>query len=140
MSLRRKSRELALQCLYQAEQGGPQESEIADLAVNFQVHKQAVAYAQEIVEGVRESHQKLDEVIEQHARNWRMERMTVIDRSLLRIAAFELLYKRDIPSSVVIIEALEIARRFSADDVSFINGILDPISREINHDAHGGDT
>lgn len=140
MSLRRKSRELALQCLYQGEQGGSRESDIVDLAVNFQVDKQSIAYAQEIVEGVRKSRQVLDEVIEKHARNWRMERMTVIDRNLLRIAVFELLHKSDIPGSVVINEALEIARRFSADDaVSFINGILDPISRDINPDTQEGE-
>ena len=130
MSLRRKSRELALQCLYQIDQSGNKECSIEDLKVHFDVNAKAAQYAQELISGIQHHLDEVDGVIEKYSKNWRLNRMAVIDRNLLRIAAYEFLYKSDIPGSVIIDEAIEIAKRFSTDDsVSFINGILDPICR-----------
>jgi transcription antitermination protein NusB len=128
MSLRRKSRELALQCLYQIDQSGNRECAIDDLKVHFDVNVKAASYAQELVSGIQVHLSEVDGMIEKYAKNWRLNRMAVIDRNLLRIATYEFLYKNDIPGSVIIDEAIEIAKRYSSDDaVSFINGILDPI-------------
>lgn len=131
MSLRRKSRELALQCLYQMDQSGNWDCTVGDMQVHFDVNSKAVAYAQELVSGIHNHLEEVDGVIEKYAKNWRLNRMAVVDRNLLRIATYEFLYKIDIPGSVIIDEAIEIAKRFSTDDAtSFINGILDPICRE----------
>lgn len=128
MSIRRKSRELALQCLYQIDQSGNRECAIDDLKVHFDVNAKAALYAQELISGIKHHLAEVDGVIEKYAKNWRLNRMAVIDRNLLRIATYEFLYKSDIPGSVIIDEAIEIAKRYSTDDAaSFINGILDPI-------------
>lgn len=130
MSLRRKSRELALQCLYQIEQSGNKDVTIENMKDHFDVNEKAVPYAQELVSGIQKYSDEVDSLIEKHAKNWRLNRMAVIDRNLLRIATYEILFQDDIPGSVVIDEAIEISKRFSTDDApSFINGILDPISR-----------
>lgn len=128
MGVRRKSREIALQALYQAEMCDSDES-FATLCENFEVPKKAVPYARTLVDGVRAHRREIDDMILSHARNWRLERMSVVDRNLLRIGVFELIYLSDeVPATVVINEAIEIAKRFSADDSpSFINGILDAV-------------
>ncbi|MGW8323342.1 MAG: transcription antitermination factor NusB, partial [Thermodesulfobacteriota bacterium] len=75
---------------------------------------------------------RLDEVLRQTAANWALERMAAVDRSLLRLAAYELLFRPDIPTAVAINEALEIAKEFSTlDSASFINGLLDQIARRV---------
>ncbi|OKY76643.1 MAG: transcription antitermination factor NusB [Desulfobulbaceae bacterium DB1] len=132
MSLRRKSRELALQCLYQIDQSGNFEADVAGMSDHFDVNKKAVPYAQELVEGIRLHWQELNTLIEDHAKNWRLTRMAVIDRNILRIAAFELTHMNDVPASVALNEAIEIAKRFSTDDAApFINGILDSMCRSV---------
>ena len=130
MSLRRKSRELALQHLYQIEQSGNKEITIEDMKDHFDVNTKAVPYAQEIVSGIQKHWDEINSLIEEHAKNWRLNRMAVIDRNLLRIATYEFMYQDDIPGSVIIDEAVEISKRFSTDEApSFINGILDPICK-----------
>lgn len=99
---------------------------------HFDVNKKAVPYAQELVEGIRLHWQELNTLIEDHAKNWRLTRMAVIDRNILRIAAFELTHMNDVPASVALNEAIEIAKRFSTDDAApFINGILDSMCRSV---------
>ncbi len=140
MSLRRKSRELALQCLYQIDQQGDFVADVAGMSEHFDVNMKAVPYAQELVDGIRGNWQDLNSLIELHAKNWRLSRMTVIDRNILRIAAFELVHKADVPASVALNEAIEIAKRFSTDDAApFINGILDSLCRNVRkeQDAAG---
>lgn len=132
MSLRRKSRELALQYLYQVDQSGDFTGDIAAMSEHFDVNKKALPYAQELVEGIRVHWNDLNELIESHAKNWRLGRMAIIDRNILRIAAFELAHQNDVPTSVALNEAIEIAKRFSTDDAApFINGILDSMSRNV---------
>ncbi|MGI6638015.1 MAG: transcription antitermination factor NusB [Desulfobulbus sp.] len=133
MGLRRKSRELALQFLFSFDMQGrmeaspaEQEAAFAEFCQNFTASNPALPYARALVEGVCQSCRELDQNIASHSHNWRVERMSVVDRNILRIAAYELKWAKDAPAQVVINEALEIAKRYSIDDsVPFINGILD---------------
>jgi N utilization substance protein B len=132
MGMRRKAREVALQALYQEElleQGKPLSFE--QFCSHFQVNKKAIPYAWTLLVGIREKEKEIDQRISIHAENWRLERMSVIDRNILRLAVFELIYQNDIPASVAINEAVEIAKRYSTDDSGpFINGILDAMAKE----------
>jgi len=132
MGTRRKSRELALQALYQGELAGRAASlDFTEFCAHFQVNKKAVPYAQKLLEGVQEKNQAINELISRYAENWRLERMSVIDRNILRLAVFELYFQEDVPASVAINEAVEIAKRYSTDDSGpFINGILDGMVKD----------
>lgn len=102
----------------------------------FEVVKKAIPYAKYLAEGVTEHLEDINRQIKEHARNWRLERMSVIDRNIIRIAVFELCYQNqayELPATVVINEAIEVAKHFGADDSSsFINGILDAVNRSRN--------
>lgn len=90
------------------------------------------AFAEELVRGVRESQAALDKLLVRCSRNWRLERMSWVDRNLLRLACFELDERRDTPSRVVLNEAIEIARRYSTSESSgFVNGVLDRVMQEL---------
>ena len=132
MGTRRKSRELALQALFQgelAEQNGLLDFE--EFCVHFQVNKKAIPYAKKLLDGVLEKSDVLNQLISKYAENWRLERMSVIDRNILRLAVYEVHYQNDVPTTVAINEAVEIAKRYSTDDSGpFINGILDAMARE----------
>ena len=127
MGTRRKSRELALQALYQGELAGQAGLlDFEEFCAHFQVSKKAIPYARKLVDGVQEKKEEINLLISRFAENWRLERMSVIDRNILRLAVFELHYQDDVPASVAINEAVEIAKHYSADDSgAFINGILD---------------
>lgn len=132
MGTRRKSRELALQALYQGELAGPNgHLDFQEFCAHFQVNKKATPYAKKLLDGVLEKGAAIDKLISNHAENWRLERMSVIDRNILRLAVYEVHYQDDVPASVAINEAVEIAKRYSTDDSgSFINGILDAMAKE----------
>ncbi len=133
MGLRRKSRELALQFLFSFDmqdrlgmEAEALEAAFAEFCRNFTASGPALAYARFVVAGVNQHYQELDKRIAARSHHWRVERMSAVDRNILRIAAYELEWAEDAPAQVVINEALEIAKRYSiADSVSFINGILD---------------
>ena len=96
----------------------------------FETNKKAVPYAKKIVSGVTEKWDEVNKLIEENSANWRISRMSLIDRNILRIATYEMCCTKEVPPSVVIDEAIEVARRFSSDDsCSFINGILDAIRK-----------
>lgn len=100
-------------------------------------HPKLEEFCLELWRGCRAHLEEIDRRIADAAQNWRVERMAAVDRNVLRLAAFELLYRPDTPSNVVITEALEIVKRFSAQESSsFVNGILDRLAREIR----GGST
>jgi len=130
MGTRRKSRELALQVLYQEELAGQTGLlDFAEFCTHFQVNKKTIPYAGKLLEGVRDNRDEINQLISRHAENWRLERMSVIDRNILRLAVYELHYQDEVPTSVVINEAVEIAKRYSTDDSGpFINGILDSMA------------
>jgi N utilization substance protein B len=132
MGTRRKSRELALQALYQEELAGRTAIlDFMEFCAHFQVNKKAIPYAQKLLHGVHEKKEAINQLISRYAENWRLERMSVVDRNILRLAVFELHYQDDVPTSVAINEAVEIAKRFSTDDSGpFINGILDGMARD----------
>jgi len=132
MGTRRKSRELALQALYQEELAGQAGLwDFEEFCVHFQVNKKAIPYAIKLLQGVQEKRADINQLISRYAENWRLERMSIIDRNILRLAVYELYFQDDVPTSVAINEAVEIAKRYSTDDSGpFINGILDGMARE----------
>jgi transcription antitermination protein NusB len=134
MGPRRKAREYALQMLFQWDITHDAIDQIA--TVFFQNHPEessAVAdFARELVTGTVENVEQIDRLIARHAEHWRLDRMATVDRNLLRMATQEFLYDKETPKTVVINEAIEIARRFSAQESpQFINGILDSIKKEL---------
>ena len=133
MGKRRRSREFALQVLYQLEitkQGALQA--MVQLRENFSPEEGEDEFAKRIVLGVMEHRQEIDRLIEERSENWRLNRMTIIDRNILRIAIFELLYCGDIPPKVTLNEAIDLGKRYGSEESgSFINGILDRIQNEV---------
>lgn len=134
--LRRKARELALQCLYQIDQSGNPDADIDMIIQNFQATKKAVEYGNLLVGGIKTHLDELDTLITTHSENWQVSRMAVVDRNILRVAFYEMLHVDDVPDAVAVDEAVEIAKRFSTDDgPAFINGILDAFckTRAVNN-------
>jgi N utilization substance protein B len=129
MSIRRRAREIALQVLYQLDMGHGDPGEVLDLYwQNFQPSQKARQFCQRLTEGVQRNRNQIDELIEENSENWTLKRMAMVDRNILRLATFELLHCPDIPFKVTLNEAIELAKKFGADDSSaFINGILDKI-------------
>jgi transcription antitermination protein NusB len=136
MGMRRNSREAALQFLYQEDFTlGPDQQYGYDLAERFdlfcalfQVNKKARPYALVLLQGIADNLERIDRLITEAASNWRLVRIAVTDRNLLRIGVFEMLEMDDVPPQVAINEAVEIAKRFAGEDSpKFINGILDAI-------------
>ncbi len=132
MSIRRKAREYALQMLYQWEVSG-QKPHAVESAFwkGVPSEKNTRVFANELFEGAAGWVKEIDELLGQHAQNWRLERMAAIDRNILRLGVYELRYCSDSPPKVVINEALELAKKFSdAGGPAFINGVLDAILRD----------
>ena len=95
------------------------------LAENLPDHEEILKFARQLIEGVRQHEEELNQKIEQQSKNWSLLRMSVTDRNILRLALYELLYVKT-PKAVVINEAIELAKKFgSADSPAFVNGILD---------------
>ena len=132
-----RARAAALQMLYQCEVGraGAHESivtywsaENADAELGEPLRE----FANRLVRGTLERGDEIDGMLAAHAQNWRVERMNVIDRLVLRQAVFEMLTESDTPSKVIINEAIELARSFSGDAaVGFVNGVLDAVRKEL---------
>ena len=130
---RRRAREYALQILFQLELAGNELNDalLKDFWKGIGEPDDLKEFTHCIVRETLENLDKIDEIIIKAAQNWSLERMAVIDRNILRAATYELFFREDIPSSVVINEALEIAKKFSTEDsASFINGILDRVANE----------
>lgn len=135
MGARRTGRERALQALFQLDAQGvatPQEAlDAAWSATDDEGQKepQAAAFALELVEGVRAAQGELDALIETHSHNWRLDRMQRVDRNILRLGAYELKHRADIPRKVTINEAVELAKTFGNEESpAFVNGILDRLA------------
>ncbi|MEO6214135.1 MAG: transcription antitermination factor NusB [Vicinamibacterales bacterium] len=134
---RRQAREAALQMLYQSEIGkaGALES-IATFwparEADAQLDEPLREFANGLVRGATSRLEEIDRLLVAHANNWRIERMGVIDRLVLRLAAYEMLAEPETPSKVIINEAIELARSFSGEEaVGFVNGVLDSIRKEL---------
>ena len=135
MGARRTGRERALQALYQLEMAeGSTSSEALASAWSASAEEgkpdpDAVKFAQELVDGVRSHQTEIDELIEKHSHNWRLDRMSRIDRNVLRVGVFELKYRPDIPKKVSINEAVELGKNFGTEESSaFVNGLLDRVA------------
>jgi len=130
---RTRGRELALQVLYMVDARG---EEALDGLDEFLAHEapgedDVHSFAKELLDGTLARRQEIDTIISGAAQNWNLRRMALVDRNILRMAVFEMLYLKDIPAKVSINEAIEMGKRFSTQQSgSFINGILDRVRRE----------
>jgi transcription antitermination protein NusB len=132
MGARRKGRELAVQALYQIDALGGSSAEMLRLFwEQAETGPRAKEFAAILVEGVGEQRQRIDELIATASEHWRFERLSAVDLNVLRVATFELL-QRAAPTSVVLDEAIEIARRFgTGESAVFVNGVLDHIAGQL---------
>ncbi len=124
---RRQARERALSLLYEAET-----KDVAPGAVLAALPVEPAPYAADVVAGVGEHLDELDKWIASYARDWTIDRMPALDRALLRMGVFELIYRPDVPTGAIISEAVELAQRFSTDESSrFVNGMLARIAETV---------
>ena len=131
---RRKAREVALQFLYQLDLNGDDDPIPHDeeFWARHPVDDETRAFADARVRGVKGNQAKIDHAISQFAEHWDLERMAVVDRNILRLAVYELLWTAEVPPKVAINEAIEIAKKFGTKESSrFINGLLDRIHKEL---------
>ena len=132
---RRKSRELALQMLFQMDMGQQTPEHVRRTFWNERkdLDDKVRGFADELFAIASERGEQIDAIIERNAEHWRMERMAVVDRNVLRVGVAEFIGFPDTPQPVVINECLEIGRRFSTpESVQFINGVLDSVARELS--------
>ena len=137
---RRKSRELALQMLFQMEMGkqNPDQVRQSFWSERQDLDDKVRGFADDLFGIAAERAEEIDQLIERNAEHWRMDRMAAVDRNLLRVGVAEFLGFPETPRAVVINEALEIARRFSTpESVHFINGVLDSVARELGAGKKG---
>jgi N utilization substance protein B len=122
-----------MQMLYQWELGGNTPEQVGtSFFAERKADSEVESFARELFRGTAGNIEGLDQLIRKHAANWRLERMAAVDRSILRLAAYELLHNPKTPPRAVINEALEMARRFSGEgSVEFVNGILDTILKSL---------
>jgi len=129
---RRKSRELAMQMLFQADVGRQTPDEVRKTfwQAREEVEDNARGFAEDLFRVATARAPEIDAILEQYSKHWRINRMSAVDRNLLRMAVAELLGFPGTPAPIVIDEALEIARRYSApESIDFLNGMLDTIAR-----------
>lgn len=163
MGTRRKGRECALQILYQvevlanakqasADDANATNNAIANLGkshigqaieqyfANFDAPSEVYDYASSLVRGTHHNIARIDEVITRHSAKWRIERMALVDRNVLRLSTYELLFSDDLPTSVILDEGIEIARRFGSErSAAFVNGVLDSVAADMRRPlSHGG--
>ncbi len=133
MGVRRRSRELAVQILFQEEYHSDLnvEQSVALYRESFDTSPEVWEYAKLLVQGIKSKRDEIDATIQSYSSNWRLDRMSHVDRNILRVACFELRYlDREIPTNVVINEAIEIGKKFSSEDsASFLNAILDNMAK-----------
>jgi transcription antitermination protein NusB len=129
---RRKAREYALQILFQLDirKEKPSAAVLKHFWAEYEPDEEVKAFSEEIVKGTYKHLARINELLHQCAKNWSLDRMAVVDRNVLRMAVYEILYRIDIPTSVTINEAIEIAKKYGTDESgSFVNGILDRAAR-----------
>ena len=134
MGARRKARELAVQMLYQLDLSGNAPDMIIDTFEDLQKSKPNTReFAVKIFQGTVDHMQEIDDMIQAQADNWRLTRMAVVDRNIIRMSIYEFMHETDTPKLVIIDEAIEIAKKFGTQKSSqFINGILDGILKRYN--------
>jgi N utilization substance protein B len=127
MGTRRRARELALQLLYQYELTDASPEEMQEGFEEWQSSGDGVrAFADGLLRGTLERLAEIDDELKRQTTHWRLERLAAVDRNILRLAMYELIFESDTPPAVVIDEAIEIAKKYGAKDSSrFVNGVLD---------------
>lgn len=142
MGSRREARELALQALYQLDMT-PEADPDRSLDLFWSQHAgddEVARFARELVDGVLARRERIDALIAASTEHWRLPRLSRVDLNLLRLATFELLACPEIPTSVTIDEAIEIARRFGSEDsAAFVNGVLDAVATVLGVNERGGE-
>src|SRR5271156_3336928 len=130
MTRRSRGREVALQVLYQVEQNPviPANEIRRFIERRLLEDRKLCEFTEALIDGVQEHQARIDTMISQVAENWRLDRMAAIDRNILRLGAYEMLFRPEVPAKVAINEALELAKRYStAQSSRFVNGILDRV-------------
>ena len=129
MGNRRKSRELAMQALFYMDMSqNDSNGTLEYFCNNFAPSRKALPFFLRIVKGVIQSRPEIDSIIERFSSNWKLSRMSCVDRNIMRIAVYELFFCHDIPSKVSINEAIDVGKKFGTEESgAFINGILDSI-------------
>jgi N utilization substance protein B len=128
MGIRRQARVCALQLLFQWDVQGAAEHWLADYWSHHPVAPEVRRFAEQLVEGVIAHRDELDQLIGAVAINWTVARMPIVDRNILRIGLFELLWLPDVPARVTVNEAIELAKQFADDETRrFVNGVLDKV-------------
>ena len=143
MSKRRRAREMAVQMLYQSDLGATRSAQVfhhfnpaeylpdggeseGGGVLPPERAAEAFDYAKRLVDGALEHREEIDALIKEQADNWRLERMSAVDRNVLRLAVYEFLYEEDVPKLVVVDEAIELAKKFGSEQSGrFVNGLLD---------------
>lgn len=130
---RRKAREYALQLLFQTDftQGKLNSKDIKEFWSEKKEAKDVKDFTEDLVRGTLGRLNEIDPIVEKVTENWLLKRMSAVDRNILRFAAYEILYRKDIPSAVTINEAIEIAKKYSSTEAApFLNGVLDRLAKE----------
>jgi N utilization substance protein B len=133
MGARRRGREAALQILFSIDLAGdPVDQVLRDHFAFLASSVEGREYAQLLVRGVRDNAQAIDEMIRKVSEHWRLERMPRVDRNILRLSAYELMFMADVPRKVTLNEAIELAKRYAGEgSPGFVNGVLDRIATEM---------
>ena len=134
MGTRRKSRELTMQMLFQGDLGKQNSDEVRKLfwSSREDVDQETRGFAEDLHRVASSRQVEIDGLIERHSQNWRLERMPVVDRNLLRAAIAEMLAYPNTPAPIIINESLEVARRYAApESIHFLNGVLDAVARDL---------
>lgn len=123
-----RARILAMQALFQAEFQEKQTAELVKFEwIDYEIPESEQNFAKKMISGVKESLKEIDNLITEHSKNWDIERISPVNKSILRVSIYQLLYMKDeIPAKVIIDEAIKLAKEYAEDDSGrFINGILD---------------
>lgn len=138
MGVRRRGREYALQMLYAMDVTGyPPDEVFAGFNAIQDLNRDAFYHARRLVDGVHGHLEEIDGILQRYAEHWKLHRMAAVDRNLLRLGLYEMIFQKETPFPIIINEALEIVKEFSdAEGTQFVNGILDAAAREYRpHEA-----
>ncbi len=131
MGKRRKSREIALQALYMFETNHPDISTILDFSwLEEEATEETLDFSEKLVRGTIQNITEIDDIIIRYAKNWKFERIETIDKTVLRMSIYSLLFQKDIPAPVTINEGIELAKLYGGENSgTFVNGILDTVRK-----------
>ncbi|NMB34144.1 MAG: transcription antitermination factor NusB [Clostridium sp.] len=139
---RRASREIAMKLLYQIEIRKDSKAEqVWDEIEEYKLNTKDVNYVKDIVEGVCDNKESIDNAIREHAKGWKLQRISKVDLAILRLSIYEIYHREDIPINVSINEAIELAKSYSGEESSpFINGVLGGIAKKKSLPTGEGNT